>query len=108
MTHKDYEVMTGSVPSITLASVAHSCSTKSRMANLAKPSAQQLTRKSVVAGVSGALVHVRFMNRIWHERRMLASLDDNALKDIGLNRADVEREVGRSLFDLPTRRNRWE
>ena len=65
-------------------------------------------RKSVVEGVSAAWANVRFMNRVWRERRMLASLDDNALKDIGLNRADVERETGRSPLDLPTCRNRWE
>lgn len=41
---------------------------------------------------------------VWKERRALARLDDCILKDIGLSRADVEREVSRSLLDLPRRR----
>ena len=58
--------------------------------------------------VWSAWVHLQFINRVWRERRMLAGLDDRALKDIGLNRADVAQETGRSPFDLPRRRNRWE
>jgi uncharacterized protein YjiS (DUF1127 family) len=37
------------------------------------------------------------------ERRALLSLDDDALKDIGLTRFDARREGKRSLFDLPDR-----
>jgi uncharacterized protein YjiS (DUF1127 family) len=37
------------------------------------------------------------------ERRALLSLDDDALKDIGLTRFDALREGKRSLFDLPDR-----
>jgi uncharacterized protein YjiS (DUF1127 family) len=39
----------------------------------------------------------------WHERRQLESLDDNALKDIGLSRADVEREINRWPWEGPRR-----
>jgi len=55
--------------------------------------------------------HTAFLDRawlafvVWKERRALARLDDCALKDIGLSRADVEGEVGRSPLDLP--RNRF-
>ena len=41
---------------------------------------------------------------VWKERRALSRLDEAALKDIGLSRADVEREISRSVMDLPARR----
>lgn len=41
----------------------------------------------------------------WHQRNRerveLASMSDEALKDIGLSRADVEREISRSFWDDP-------
>ncbi|QIH11953.1 MULTISPECIES: DUF1127 domain-containing protein [unclassified Pseudomonas] len=36
-----------------------------------------------------------------HERRMLASLSDEALKDLGLTRVDVEHERVRPFWDDP-------
>lgn len=39
-----------------------------------------------------------------HERRLLASLSDDALKDIGLNRADVERERHQHFWQDPLRK----
>lgn len=41
---------------------------------------------------------------VWKERRALARLDDRALHDLGLSRADVEGEVMRSPLDVPTDR----
>lgn len=38
-------------------------------------------------------------NRLHRERLMLASMSDEALKDIGLSRADVQREVVRPFWD---------
>lgn len=38
---------------------------------------------------------------IGHERRMLARLSDEALKDMGLTRADVEHERVRPFWDDP-------
>jgi len=35
------------------------------------------------------------------ERRVLSSLGDRELKDIGLSRADVECETSRPAWDLP-------
>jgi uncharacterized protein YjiS (DUF1127 family) len=105
---KEHEVMTGSVPSIALPPISRSSQPTRSMASGSALKRQHGARKSVVATVWAAWAHLRFINRVWRERRMLASLDDRALKDIGLNRADVEREVGRSLLDLPKRRNRWE
>jgi Domain of unknown function (DUF1127) len=107
--HKEHEVMTGSVPSIALSPISPSCATATHQVAVAKTQVRPLgMRKPAVVMVWSGWVHLQFINRVWRERRMLASLDDSALKDIGLNRADVERETGRSPFDLPKRRNRWE
>jgi len=47
---------------------------------------------------SGAVVAlVRWQARA-RERRVLRWMDDRALRDVGLNRADVERESGRSFW----------
>ena len=35
-----------------------------------------------------------------HQRQALERLDDDRLRDIGLTRADVEREIGRRPWDL--------
>jgi uncharacterized protein YjiS (DUF1127 family) len=35
-----------------------------------------------------------------HQRRDLRRLDDHMLKDIGLNRVDVDRETHRSFWDV--------
>lgn len=39
--------------------------------------------------------------QVGRERRLLAGLDDAALKDIGLSRADVANECRRPAWDLP-------
>ncbi len=38
---------------------------------------------------------------IRRQRRALATLDDRALTDIGITRAEAETESGRPLWDLP-------
>lgn len=43
--------------------------------------------------------------RVYRERRALMSLSDEALKDLGLSKADAYREGSRSIWDLPA--NRW-
>jgi uncharacterized protein YjiS (DUF1127 family) len=40
------------------------------------------------------------------ERRMLLSMDDRALKDIGFNRGDAYAEAHRSFWDIPVDRLR--
>ena len=42
--------------------------------------------------------------RTVRERRQLMALDERALKDIGLNRADAHREWSRPFWDLPRAR----
>ena len=39
-----------------------------------------------------------------HERQVQASMNDDALKDIGLSRADVERESHRHFWEDPLRK----
>lgn len=66
---------------------------------------QSLVPPARAASAPGRLV--RLLDRLLHafrigrERRLLAGLDDAALKDIGLSRADVARECRRALWDLP-------
>ncbi len=40
----------------------------------------------------------------WHERQLLANLSDDALKDIGLNRGDVEQERRLPVWQDPLRK----
>ena len=42
--------------------------------------------------------------RVRRERRQLAVLDDARLADLGLTRADAERESRRGLLDIPAHR----
>lgn len=39
-----------------------------------------------------------------HQRVLLAQLDDSALKDLGLSRADVYQETERHFWDDPLKR----
>ncbi|ROM50558.1 hypothetical protein BK648_10435 [Pseudomonas poae] len=41
---------------------------------------------------------------LYRERQLLASLSDDALKDIGLNRADVEQERHLPFWEDPLRK----
>ena len=36
------------------------------------------------------------------QRRLLARLDDHALRDIGLTRADARNEAARPIWDVPS------
>ncbi|AVO39351.1 DUF1127 domain-containing protein [Pukyongiella litopenaei] len=38
---------------------------------------------------------------LWHQRRALARLDDDALRDIGISRAEARREARRPAWDVP-------
>ena len=44
-------------------------------------------------------MHLQRWRQLRHERRQLWSLSDTTLKDIGLSRADVEREARRPFWD---------
>ncbi|MCF7202239.1 DUF1127 domain-containing protein [Pseudomonas oligotrophica] len=45
------------------------------------------------------LARLRHWRTLARQRRQLAALDLHALKDIGLSRADVEREISRPFWD---------
>jgi uncharacterized protein YjiS (DUF1127 family) len=48
-----------------------------------------------------AFSRIELAFQIARERRQLLALDANALKDIGLSRADADGEAGRRFWDLP-------
>jgi uncharacterized protein YjiS (DUF1127 family) len=56
-----------------------------------------LLAKRPFSGVLNALCR-------WHERQLLARLSDAALRDIGLNRADVEQERRLPAWQDPLRK----
>ncbi|MGN8273930.1 DUF1127 domain-containing protein [Pseudomonas sp. SMV71] len=51
--------------------------------------------------ISGLLHKFSRWYELHHERELLAGMSDEALKDIGVSRADVEREVVRPFWDDP-------
>ena len=52
-----------------------------------------------MAGRAAAVICCRM--EVAQQRRRLSMLDDMALKDIGISRADAEAEAGRTFWDLP-------
>ncbi|MBE8591271.1 DUF1127 domain-containing protein [Pseudomonas sp. MAFF 301449] len=53
---------------------------------------------------AGLFQRVARWQTLRHERQMLASMSDDALKDIGLSRADVEQETHRHFWEDPLRK----
>ncbi|TDK41083.1 DUF1127 domain-containing protein [Antarcticimicrobium luteum] len=39
---------------------------------------------------------------VWRQRRVLETLDDRALEDIGVTRAEAKAEARRTFWDAPT------
>ncbi|MDA7089104.1 DUF1127 domain-containing protein [Pseudomonas sp. SA3-5] len=56
---------------------------------------------SLSALARAAWLHLRRWQQLAKQRRLLATLNDEALKDIGLNRGDVFRETERPFWDDP-------
>ena len=54
--------------------------------------------------ISQLFLAIELALQVRRERRMLAGMSDGMLKDIGLTRADVHRETGRALWDVPADR----
>jgi uncharacterized protein YjiS (DUF1127 family) len=54
--------------------------------------------------ITQVFVAIELALQVRRERRMLAGLSDGMLKDLGLTRADVHRETGRALWDVPAER----
>jgi uncharacterized protein YjiS (DUF1127 family) len=53
---------------------------------------------------TNAYRYVALVLAVARERRELAALDDRMLKDIGMSRSLVEREVVRRVLDVPEHR----
>lgn len=56
------------------------------------------------AGIEALWVQLKRWNQLAKQRRQLAMLDDAALKDMGLSRADVQQESERPFWDDPLKR----
>jgi len=54
--------------------------------------------------VAGVIDYLSLMMSVVRERRQLRQLGPEALKDMGLDKADVARELARPFWDLPKRR----
>ncbi|MFH5924744.1 DUF1127 domain-containing protein [Roseomonas xinghualingensis] len=52
---------------------------------------------------AGWLAMIARIFRTFEERRILSSLDDRMLSDIGLNRLEAEREFARAPWDIEPR-----
>ncbi len=45
---------------------------------------------------------LRTMLDVWRQRQTLRQLDDRALEDIGVTRAQADKEAKRKLWDVPS------
>lgn len=72
------------------------------MKTLAPVSVMPVTAPSFFSGLTMKNVWTAF--EVARERRALREMSEDALKDIGLSRFDVEREAARSFWDLPAGR----
>jgi uncharacterized protein YjiS (DUF1127 family) len=52
------------------------------------------------------MLAVELAVQVRRERRMLAALDDRALKDVGFQRGEAQVEAQKSFWDLPADRMR--
>ncbi len=59
-------------------------------------------------GSQGLFARLWLQVKRWHQlaaqRRLLASMPDATLKDLGLSRSDIEQEVERPFWDDPMKR----
>lgn len=68
------------------------------------PRSKGRTHSTVVVLLQRAWKQLKRWYEVAEQRRMLASMPDATLKDLGLSRADVEQEVQRSFWDDPLSR----
>jgi uncharacterized protein YjiS (DUF1127 family) len=64
-------------------------------------------RVRIADGIRRLLVVLDLALEVRRERRMLLSLNDRALKDIGFSRGEAWAEACRSLWDIPRNRLWW-
>ena len=60
--------------------------------------------RGVTRRVTGLLAHFLACVEVARQRRQLLTLDDRALKDIGIGRAEATGEALRGFWDLPDHR----
>lgn len=70
----------------------------------ALPRSKGRARSAVVVLLQRVWKQVKRWHEVAEQRRLLASMPDATLKDLGLSRADVEQEVQRSFWDDPLSR----
>ena len=59
---------------------------------------------SLTALLRASWQQVRRWHALYRQRRQLAALSDEMLKDLGLSRADIDTEAHRPFWDEPFRR----
>lgn len=64
----------------------------------------QNSRLSLVSVARRMMQQIQRWHALHRQRQQLAALSEEALKDIGLSRADIEPEVNRPFWDEPFRR----
>ena len=75
------------------------------MRNIALPLARPGFSVGRITGqIWRLIVSFELALRVRRERRLLASLDEHALKDMGFNRGEASAEAGRSFWDVPVDR----
>jgi uncharacterized protein YjiS (DUF1127 family) len=57
--------------------------------------------------ISSVFLTLELAMQVHRERRSLTLLDSSALKDMGLDQAEVNVESGRGFWDVPADRIRW-
>jgi uncharacterized protein YjiS (DUF1127 family) len=70
-----------------------------RIANARAVAAVVVGLGGVAAMIGTALDRMLTAHERWRQRQALLALDDHLLKDIGITRVDVEREIGKSLWE---------
>jgi uncharacterized protein YjiS (DUF1127 family) len=65
------------------------------------PSRRWSGRVRISDGVRRLIFALDLALDVRRERRVLSSMDDHALKDIGFNRSEAYAEARRSLWDIP-------
>jgi uncharacterized protein YjiS (DUF1127 family) len=76
----------------------------SAIKTVSRPTSQRASNR--LAGGNQFFQQLALAYRVYRERRALMGLSTQALKDIGLSKADAYREGSRSIWDLPTNRTR--
>ncbi|MCS3466897.1 uncharacterized protein YjiS (DUF1127 family) [Pseudomonas sp. JUb42] len=62
---------------------------------------RELSVERLIKSIAG---HARRWYELHRQRQLLAGLDDCALKDLGLSRADIQSESERPFWDDPMKR----